>query len=69
LIESPLVQKWKAEAVHDVIIGLLKERFGAVSRDVTKPLRSIVDERKLDKLNRLAAKCPDLEAFRKAIVS
>ena len=69
MIESPLVQKWKAEAVHDIIIGLLKDRFGNVSLEVTKPLRTIIDEQKLDKLNRLAAKCSDIEAFRRGLSS
>jgi hypothetical protein len=69
MFESPLVQKWKAEAVHEAIIDLLKVRFGATPRDVTKPLRTIIDEKQLRRLNRVAAKCSDLDAFRNALAS
>jgi hypothetical protein len=69
MFESPLVQKWKAEAVHEVIIDLLKVRFGAAPRDVTKPLRTITDEKQLRKLNRVAAICPNLDTFRDALSS
>jgi hypothetical protein len=67
MLESPLIQKWKAEAVHELILDTLKERFGVVPRDVAKHLREIVDEKKLKKLNRLAINCPNLQAFREAI--
>ena len=38
MIESPLVQQWKAEAVHEVILDILKDRFSTVPRDVSKLL-------------------------------
>lgn len=69
MIESPAVKRWKAEAIHDVILELLKDRFGAVPSDITKPLREILVERKLRKLNVFASKCPDLDAFRRALLS
>ncbi len=51
MIESPLVQQWKAETLHEAILDLLKDRFSTVPRDVAKHLRGIVDERKLRRLN------------------
>ena len=68
VIESPLVQQWKAEAVHEVILDLLKDRFTTVPRDVSKQLRAIVKEKKLRELGRLAMKCRDLDAFRDAML-
>jgi hypothetical protein len=69
MIESPVVQRWKAEAIHKVIIALLKNRFKTVPRDVSKQLREILDEEKLTALNVLAGQCPDLDAFREALLS
>ena len=68
MIESPVVQRWKAESLQDAILELLKDRFGAVPRDVAKPLGKILNEKRLKKLNVLAAKCPDLDAFRAALL-
>jgi hypothetical protein len=69
MIESPLLQRMMAERAHDLIMDLLKDRFGTVPRDVTRQLRAILDEKKLRQFNRLAAKCPDLDAFREALLS
>jgi hypothetical protein len=68
MIESPLLQKMLAERSHGHILAFLKARFGAVPRDVTRPLREILNERKLTKLTEIAAKCRDLEAFRQALL-
>ena len=67
MIESPLVQQWKAEAIHSVILALLKNRFKTIPRDVTKHLQIIRDEEKLTSLNVQASECPDIDAFRKAL--
>jgi hypothetical protein len=40
-----------------------------VPRDVAKHLHDILDEEKLTDLGVLAAQCPDLQAFRKALLS
>lgn len=69
MIESPILQKMMAETMHKGILALLKDRFGTVPQRVTKPLRVIIDEKKLQALNILAAKCPDLETFRQALLS
>jgi hypothetical protein len=69
MIESPLVQEWKAEAVHVLILDALKDRFKSVPRDVSKRLREIVDEKKLRKLSRIANKCATIDAFRDALLS
>jgi hypothetical protein len=69
MIESPLIKELQADACHDMILELLKARFGPVPRDVRKLLRAVLDEKKLKKLNVSAARCPDMEAFRKALLS
>jgi len=69
MIESPLIQKVIAESIHQDILALLKDRFDTVPRNVTKSLREVLDEKKLRQLILLAAKCPDLEAFRDALLS
>jgi hypothetical protein len=69
MIESPLLQKMIAESLHQAILDLLKDRFGTVPQDVTRHLRTIINEKKLRKLNLLAAKCPDLRAFQEAVLA
>jgi hypothetical protein len=69
MIESPLIQKVKAEAFQDLTLEALKDRFGQVPRDVSRRLREIIDEKRLKKFNRIANKCTDLEAFREALSS
>lgn len=69
MIESPLLQKMRAETIHELIVDALKDRFGAVPREVMKHLREIIDEKKLRRLNRIANKCANLDAFREALLS
>jgi hypothetical protein len=69
MIESPVLQKLIAESIHRIIVDILKDRFGTVPRDVTKQLNEILDEKKLRKLSRLAAKCSDLNAFRETLLA
>jgi hypothetical protein len=69
MFESPLLQRMLAEAVHKAILAILKARFGTVPRGVTKLLQGILDDKKLTSLTVLAAKCPDLQAFREALLS
>jgi hypothetical protein len=69
MIESPLLVELMAERSHKLILAALKGRFGSVPRDVTKRLRSVLDEDKLTALNLLAATCPDMAAFRDALPS
>lgn len=69
MIESPLLQRMMAERSHELIAEVLKARFNNFPRDVSKHLLEIVDEKKLKHLTRLAAKCPDLDSFRDALLS
>jgi hypothetical protein len=68
MIESPLIQKVRADANHELILDALKDRFGSTPRDVTKRLREIINEKELRRLNRIANKCADLDAFRAALL-
>ena len=67
MIESVVIQRWQAEAIHRVILAVLTNRFKTVPRDVTKQLQTIRDEEKLTTLNVLAGNCPDLDGFREAL--
>jgi hypothetical protein len=69
MFESPVLQKWRAETLHKAILAVLKARFGAVPRDVTRLLRQILDDERLTTLTVLAAQCPDIQAFRNALLS
>lgn len=64
----PLQERYLAEPVHDGIRATLKERFGSDPLDVCKLLDAVVDQQKLRKLYWLACKCPDLDAFREALL-
>lgn len=69
MFESPVLQRWVAQRFHEAILDLLKDRFDTVPQKVTKPLRAILDEKRLRRLIVLAAKCPDLETFHEALLS
>lgn len=69
MIESPLLQRIIAEKIQELILDALKDRFHTAPADVTRHLREILDEKKLRKLNRIANKCPDLDAFREALLA
>ncbi len=69
MLESPMLQKMIAQRIHELILDVLKDRFGTVPRDVTRRLREVLDEDKLRHLNRVASRCPDLAAFREALLS
>jgi hypothetical protein len=68
VIESPMLQRMVAKSLHVAIQEALKARFGSVPRDVTRLLGDILDERKLHKLNGVAAKCMNLDAFRETLL-
>jgi len=69
MIESPILQKMIAETIQGLILDALKDRFSTVPLEVTRRLREILDEKKLRRLNRVANKCPDLDAFREALLA
>ncbi len=69
MIESPLIRKVQAQNSHELILDALKYRFGSTPRDVTKPLREILNLKKLRMLNRTAMTCADLDAFRAALLA
>jgi hypothetical protein len=69
MIESPLIKELLAEDRQQAIMEVLTTRFGAVPQKVRKPLRSVVDLKRLTGLIRFAVECPDLEAFRQRLPS
>jgi hypothetical protein len=56
------------ETAQQDIVTVLEARFGDVPRDVAEGIESIDDHAQLRDLVRLAASCPDLAAFRDAVV-
>jgi hypothetical protein len=56
------------ETAQQDIVTVLEARFGDVPRDVAEGIESIDDHAQLRYLVRLAASCPDLAAFRDAVV-
>ncbi|WP_165231026.1 hypothetical protein [Aquisphaera insulae] len=80
LIESPLLEKLKAEWTRDVardaareathatarksILVVLKVRFGPKALELGKDLDTIDDSTRLDALTELAAECTSLKQFR-----
>jgi hypothetical protein len=67
MIESPVLQELLAERAHQLILGLLEDRFGPVPAEVIGALSAIKDEERLKQLNKLAARCTNLEAFRQQL--
>ena len=57
------------ENAHQNIAAFLETRFGDVPRDLLEAIESVVDEKKLKDLVRLAAACRDLDAFGRAIAA
>jgi hypothetical protein len=69
MFELPLLQKFVAGRLHQAVLNILKDRFGTLPRNVTRQLREVLDEEKLQDLILVAHKCPDLQAFRDALVT
>ena len=69
MIESPVVKRWQAEAVHKIILAILKKRFKTVPRDVTKHLQQVQDEAKLTRLAVAAGECSSVDAFRETLAT
>jgi hypothetical protein len=69
MIAPPLLQKILAQNHHKFLKTVLKARFGSVPADVARLLGDILDERKLTKLTRLAAKCSTMDKFRDALLA
>src|SRR5262249_56948743 len=67
MIESPVLQRLLQEKMgersHKLILGILEDRFGPVAPDVATGLKAVLDEERLEQLNKLAARCPHLHAF------
>ena len=67
ILESPLIQNLLTEKAHQYIVTFLEARFGNVPRDLVEEIESVVDEKQLKGLVRLAGSCSDLDAFRRAM--
>ena len=57
------------ETARQDIVTVLEARFGDVPRDLSEEIESVVDAKQLRGLVRLAASCPDLDAFRNGLTS
>lgn len=66
-LEKQGEKQGERKSARKYIRSLLRTRFGDVPSDLTRQLRAIEDQKKLDELHKLAAMCPDLAAFRAAL--
>ncbi len=69
MIESPVLQEFLAKRQRKWVMLVLIERFGSRANAIAQVLDSITDVEKLDKLTRIAVKCPDIETFEHEITS
>ena len=69
MIESPVLQEFLAKRQRKWVMLVLIERFGSRANAIAQALDSITDVEKLDKLTRIAVKCPDIETFEHEITS
>ncbi|MGC8638579.1 MAG: hypothetical protein ACP5XB_01730 [Isosphaeraceae bacterium] len=77
MIESPLLQKLKAEWTREAaqqtrwrtLVDILVAPFGSKSEDVCAQLETIDDAIRLRELVKLAATCPDIKTFHEYLVS
>jgi hypothetical protein len=73
MIESPLIQELEAEctqkAMHESILLVLEGRFGPFPEDVRAAVQRVSDESALRAMTVLAARCPDIDAFRSGLPS
>jgi hypothetical protein len=67
MIDTSLIQDVLAYKTRLTIIDFLVARFGPEAHEVESAIQPIEDEARLKKLVKLAAVCPDLEAFRRGI--
>jgi hypothetical protein len=71
MIESPLIQEIVAESERATLVKairtVLETRFGSVTPTITAGLEQVKDADKLDRLLRLTAACPSLQAFEEAL--
>jgi hypothetical protein len=69
MIESPVITEWQAEAMHRIVLRLLQDHFGPVPADLKTALTAIYDLNRLESLSSYAARCPDLDAFRRELAA
>ena len=69
MIESPLIQELEAEFAHKSILLFLESRFGSVPEDVRSAVQRVRDESAIRAMTVLAARCPDIDAFRRGMPS
>ena len=71
MIESPLIQELEAEftykAKQESILVVLEARFGPVSENIRTAVQRVQDESALVALTQRAARCPDLDEFRRGL--
>ena len=73
MLELPLLDRMIARRVaagrQQDIGRVLTSRFGGVTPEVTAALQTVSDSARLDELIDLAARCPDLDAFRACLTA
>jgi hypothetical protein len=75
MIESPLIQELEAEftskamheAMRESILLVLESRFGPTPDDIRAAVQRIQGQSTLRAVTSLAARCPDLDTFRREL--
>lgn len=67
MIESLVIRDLIAEKVQETILSGLVARFGQDAERIQSELDPIKDEKRLQRLAKQAAVCPDLDALRKLL--
>jgi hypothetical protein len=70
MIESPFLQelevKWSRRTMQNVILNVLRDRFGAVPEDVAAGIRATGEDQNT-RLVQFASRCESLVQFREAL--
>jgi hypothetical protein len=73
MIDSPVLNELIAEKNAEVrqrdVLEVLEARCGPVPLDVVQQIKQITNADQLLQLIKQAARCPDLETFRQALVT
>lgn len=60
-------RRLERDTARKYVLRVLHQRLGPVPKDVASQLAAIQEQEQRDRLHDVAAVCPDLEAFRKAM--
>jgi hypothetical protein len=73
MIDTPFLREFEAKCFlkgqQNLLLDVLRERFGAVPEDVTMAIRGVEEDDQFVRLVRIAARCESLDQFRDVLGS